>query len=385
MNPIPLVLPLALALITGDPAGADDPGYVLHEWGTFTTLAGSDGVLLEGLDVDEEPLPEFVHGRDTLETGFPQVTIKMETPVIYVYSDRARQIGLTVRFPEGILTQWYPQVRSTTPPITGDPPLLRDGSLRWGLFQVYAPGVGLEEIPPVDGDDPWRFAREVDANVLRLCLVGGPEHERFLFYRGLGRFDLPLVGKRTDEGNFALRNRGSETIARPTFVLVRDGRIFAASGEDLPPGASTRIEMPLPETTVETAMDLVEVDLVAAGLYAKEARAMVNTWRRSYFESEGFRVLYLVPRAQVDEILPLDVEPAPRETVRVLVGRLDILTAEQEEQAQLVARDVGSLAEAEARLGRFAAPILRRVAQVARDPEARARVRALLGETEPAR
>ena len=40
------------------PASAGD--YRVHEWGTFTTVGGSDGGLLPGLEVEEEPLPGFV-------------------------------------------------------------------------------------------------------------------------------------------------------------------------------------------------------------------------------------------------------------------------------------------------------------------------------------
>ena len=40
--------------------------------------------------------------------------------------------------------------------------------------------------------------------------------------------------------------------------------------------------------------------LEGAGLYADEARAMVDTWRREWFGDEGLRLLYLAPRALVD-------------------------------------------------------------------------------------
>jgi hypothetical protein len=43
--------------------------YQLHEWGTFTTVSGSDGVLLEGLQREEEQLPPFVHSHFGLENG----------------------------------------------------------------------------------------------------------------------------------------------------------------------------------------------------------------------------------------------------------------------------------------------------------------------------
>ena len=44
-------------------------GYELHEWGTFTTVSGSDGVLLTGLEVEEEKLPSFVYSHAGMEPG----------------------------------------------------------------------------------------------------------------------------------------------------------------------------------------------------------------------------------------------------------------------------------------------------------------------------
>src|SRR5262249_28234328 len=83
--------------------------------------------------------------------------------------------------------------------------------------------------------------------------------------------------------------------------------------------------------------ELAEVmvkQLTAAGLYEKEARAMVKTWDTAWFGEDGTRVLYLVPRGRTDELLPLTVEPKPDEVVRVLVGRHDFLTPEQEANAE---------------------------------------------------
>ena len=65
--------------------------------------------------------------------------------------------------------------------------------------------------------------------------------------------------------------------------------------------------------------------LMDAGLYRKEADAMMQTWWASYFETPGLRVFWIVPRATVDEILPLKVSPTPKDTVRVIVGRSEIL------------------------------------------------------------
>src|SRR4029077_9160312 len=69
-------------------------------------------------------------------------------------------------------------------------------------------------------------------------------------------------------------------------------------------------------------------ELTATGLYEKEALAMVNTWRTSWFGENGTRLLYLVSGTLTDKLLPLTVDPAPDERVRVLVGRLETLTPE---------------------------------------------------------
>src|SRR4029079_11050766 len=45
---------------------------------------------------------------------------------------------------------------------------------------------------------------------------------------------------------------------------------------------------------VSTIADDLAARLVTSGLYPKEARAMVNTWRTSYFSSEGIRVLFVL-------------------------------------------------------------------------------------------
>jgi hypothetical protein len=71
-------------------------------------------------------------------------------------------------------------------------------------------------------------------------------------------------------------------------------------------------------------MDL-EHALISQGLYQKEARAMIETWRDSWFE-EGTRLFYIVPAQAVDDILPLDIQPARSEIDRVFVGRIKLIT-----------------------------------------------------------
>jgi len=114
---------------------------------------------------------------------------------------------------------------------------------------------------------------------------------------------------------------------------------------------------------------------------------MVNTWRSSWFGEQGTRLLYFVPQSVTDTLLPLTIEPKPAETVRVLVGRLDMLTPEQEREITKLVRDSAAaraLAYAKAReaelplsyaipeavrkLGRLAEPALTRVRHASTDP-----------------
>ncbi|MBL4752995.1 MAG: hypothetical protein JKY52_05260 [Flavobacteriales bacterium] len=73
--------------------------FIAHEWGTFTTLQRSNGDRLNGLFKDEETLPSFVRNIDFkawdaslwndkgyyVGTELRNVSVKMETPVIYFY------------------------------------------------------------------------------------------------------------------------------------------------------------------------------------------------------------------------------------------------------------------------------------------------------------
>src|SRR4051812_21325505 len=92
---------------------ADDKGtFVVHEWGTFLTVQGSDGVALGGMVASEEALPPFVVSRSFQSWQRTNIFSKMETPVTYFYTDRPRRVSVHVDMPRGVLTHWYPMVRS---------------------------------------------------------------------------------------------------------------------------------------------------------------------------------------------------------------------------------------------------------------------------------
>ena len=123
--------------------------------------------------------------------------------------------------------------------------------------------------------------------------------------------------------------------------------------------------------TVDSLGRELEGLLVSRGLYQDEAHAMVETWRNSWFE-EGSRLLYFVPGGFVNAVLPLSIRPASVQTVRVFVGRLEIVTPATE---QAVERALGTHdGAALSKYGRFLEPILQ--AMMKKEPNP-ARVRRL--------
>lgn len=121
----------------------------------------------------------------------------------------------------------------------------------------------------------------------------------------------------------------------------------------------------LPDCSVESVKYDLETLLVGNGLYPKEAEAMVKTWEDSWFE-EGLRLFYILPRQQTDAIRPLEITPKPNKLVRVLMGRMEVMTPESEHEILgLLSRlkkapetQNPAVSEVRKRYGRFLAPMI---------------------------
>jgi hypothetical protein len=70
------------------------------------------------------------------------------------------------------------------------------------------------------------------------------------------------------------------------------------------------------------------VALEKEGLFKEEALAMLDTWKLSYFESEGTRVMFMLPRAWTDAQMPLSIS-APADITRVMLGRIELVSSHQ--------------------------------------------------------
>jgi hypothetical protein len=160
------------------------------------------------------------------------------------------------------------------------------------------------------------------------------EFDKLLFYRGAGNFVAPLTVLTSAEGLVTVTNSGNDVLSGLFLLQVNargDGSLTRL--EALKPGVRHDLgKLGLSKTTWHSKNDLLreisrqmETALVGAGLFQREAAAMVKTWSDLWFAEEGTRVLYILPGSWTDEILPITVSPAPQELVRVMVGRAEII------------------------------------------------------------
>lgn len=293
--------------------------FIVHEWGTFSTFSGADGVYRKFYP-DDRDLPQFVHRRGLyIKGGLPDVLVSLETPVLYCYSDGPQTVSVHVDFPRGRMTEWYPAASRLT-----------SEGIRWDNLTIDPSR--RASLPQEKRASRYYAARETDAVALQAHSdKDKKEDEKFLFYRGVGDFTMPLSVQARRDGKFVIKNTGNEAI--PAFALVRviGEKVRFQIGDHLSPGAETEVQEPAEQSSPDKLAASVVEMLVHEGLYEKEARAMVKTWRSDWFGEEGTRILYLVPSHLIDELLPLRITPRPSAVRRVLVGRHDVLTPEKED------------------------------------------------------
>ena len=351
-------------------ARADD--LVVHEWGTITSVHRATGAPLAGLNkIDAaDVLPEFVHrfepeptrqdpkrrlAKSPLVPGRPDVTMRLETPVIYFYPPVGARLPIAldveVRFRGGVLNEFYPAAEAN---VLLDTERIQDkqqagllsrwdgdrlnnfvvGSLRWKDLAV------TDKIsPPATRSPAWLAPRDVRATGVA---TAAGESEHYVFYRGVAHLDAlfqtQLMASGLRLSSPARMPWREKPLQVPHVWLVqvrRDGVIAfkergavmidpAVAGQEL-----ARFGRFAPEEFAESGARRLRASmqdqLERQGLFTLEAEAMLDTWKASYFEKPGTRVFYIVPREWTDHFLPLRIS-VPASVTRVIVGRIDLIT-----------------------------------------------------------
>jgi hypothetical protein len=347
---------LAMLVTASDVRSIRDPeALVVHEWGTFTSIAGEDGEALAwSPQLGSDDLPCFVERfRRYRGKGFVRGTVRMETPVLYFYAPRETSVNVSVGFRNGLITEWFPRADVSPTELVADDGLVRPGFMgraRWTGVRVL-PG-SREDFPTQGRSSHYYLARQTDAAPVE---VGGAR-EKFLFYRGVANIRVPITARPEADGSVHVSSRNGAPLGTVILFERRGDR----TGFEMRASAGASVSFPRPPLTgnVEELMAALEASLVRSGLYAREAKAMVDTWRDSWFE-EGTRVFYVLREADVDAMLPLEIEPRPASVARVFVGRMEVITPATRAavEAALVARDAARLRP----YGRFLLPISERI------------------------
>jgi hypothetical protein len=341
-----------------------DPYLTAHEWGTFTSIAGKDGHAVEWLPLNgSTDLPSFVEhfSGATLKAGLLG-TVRMETPVLYFYTNRGTTVSVHVSFSKGLITEWYPHA-SRVYPVSAVAPKYANFS-DWSLYQKHPDGsitwdsVELQprsftEFPTENRANHYYAARQTASTPLEIKTVNGTQTEKFLFYRGVSTFAVPISTTIHSDGSLLAEDLIDSAIPAMVLFERRGDRLGFRIAQ--PSASNPTLDPPELSADMNSLKRAVVDMLIAQGLYQDEAQAMFETWRDSWFE-EGSRLLYIVPRQFVDSILPLNIQPAPAQTVRVFVGRLELVTPATQraiEQA-METHDRTTIN----RYGRFLVPIL---------------------------
>lgn len=361
--------------------------YSAHEWGTFTTISGSNGATLPWWTPSLEGpavLPEFVQPvMSFTKTAAPSL-MRMETPVIYFYPMAPMSVSVGVDYPAGRLTEAFP---TATPQLPGG--MLAPGTSApqhyWNVDLLPPTSVNAAPMPAVKSRGAhYQHAREVpEAWLVRgqsplTSDPGSPKQtEKFIFYRGAGGGQLPLHVMLTRDG-YALVTSVTMMKTDAYLIQVKGGSVrwrkagLAFSRTQTEKGLPVKIEAPDQSSDVAALAAALRQTLIDARLTKSEAAAMVATWEDAWLREEGNRLLYLLPRSWIDATLPLTLTPKPAKLERVFVARAELFSPEQESQLTDAFRHATSdaaLAQslADMRIGRFAPAALERVVQLNED------------------
>jgi hypothetical protein len=362
-----LLFALSFSLFHANAKQLPENDLTVHEWGTFTSIAGPDGRSMNWLPLTgSTDLPSFVeHFREVGFKGGLRGTTRMETPVLYFYSPRETAVSVNVTFAKGLITEWYPHVDSANPALTP-----RDFS----LFNIKSPGAiawnsvhiepqGSADFPSDNSDNHYFAARNTSSTPLSVETPSGPQHEKFLFYRGVSALSVPINATVTADSTIHLQNQFADEIPAAILFERRGAQLgYRMLGPLRDQAAYTPPELSASLDSLSTALEGI---LISQGLFPDEAHALLETWKNSWFE-EGSRLIYIVPRRFIDSVLPLRIAPAPAATTRVFVGRLELITptTERDVESAFASHDQLTLAK----YNRFLEPILSTMIQKSTDP-----------------
>ena len=404
-------------------AADGQPSFELHEWGVFGVYPNVEYANAD-MKAEWESLPKFMYGfvkGKKLPYHGP-----VEKPIVYIHTKDAFALSMTVKFPEGTPIVWYPAAANIVD--DGWHKIITADRLEWNLGVNQLPGNPKDaQQPPEDvfkgiekpkdaQQTPWfELARKPEAAqvfaaggwsqgmrrqpeaLLQVSTEAGWSHvswrgcdvEKFVYYDGLVPAPQHIKFSALQKDMDALRIENSAAFEIPAFFIidrahkehVRFGALNNAKGKDF----AVPMREIKPADWPAEAEKSIAAAMMAAGLDKAEAESAVAIWRKGFFEGEGVTLLWLLPQAEYDQLLPLELKPPADKIVRAgLVYQPHADGAEariQELLKQLVDENFDKREEAGkalAAIGGIALPYLREAAKSSKSAEAVTRCKQIL-------
>ncbi len=303
--------------------------YAVHEWGLVDITR--DGVVELAAGPGQRALAAAPSTPGPIHPGGPGMARK---PVLYFHLLEGEvHVSVAASMTYGGMLERFP------------PAPLAGRQITWDDVQIVGRACGSTPYPSVDSaacqgiPDGYCEAAELahyEAHDASCIVVDGQDYNH-LFYRGGGRglslpvsvsstarsatlanqsgYDIPVAwmveGATPSAG--ARRDRAAELAPRVT--IRRFGRV--------PAGTSAEVREAIP---VQAAIDATRTELATLGLSAGEIQAFMNAWEQAVFRAPNVprSVIYLLPAELVDAVSTLQLSPAPAETRRAMMVRVEL-------------------------------------------------------------
>jgi len=216
---IPVLLLFAImtaAYAFNDPPKADEQiALKVHEWGTFTSIAGENGAAVSwqpfGGPAD---LPCFVNRFSKLQRQHTR----------YGKDGNPRPLLLWLARLDGECEGSFPEERHHRVVSQSDRQPEND-SIEWRDVRI-SPNAA-PEFPVERGQSHYYAARKTDSAPLQV----GSQNEKFLFYRGVGTFPLPISAKSMADSRILVKNLGTDAVGGLILFENRGGKLrYEAAG-----------------------------------------------------------------------------------------------------------------------------------------------------------
>jgi hypothetical protein len=331
-------------------AKAAEPSFELHEWGVFGVYPNVKYANAD-MKAEWESLPKFMYGF-VKEKTVPECPTAVWKPIVYIHTKDAFPLSMTVRFPKGMPTVWYPAAANMIGDLKG---LIMADRLDWNLQVNQRPQAflncfkGTEIETKIETEleaelktkleterklkeaqlTPWVALARKPESAQVFAEVGFDNHglpvyyddEKFVYYDGLVPAPQYIKFSTLQKDLDSLRIENSATFEIPAFFIldrsdkdrIRFGSLNNAKGKNfiVPMQEIKPAEWPAEaEKTIAAAM-------VTAGLNKDEAESAIAIWRKDFFENDGVTLLWLLPQAEYDKLLPLSLNPPAKKLVRV--------------------------------------------------------------------